>query len=59
MKTHYAFKEQKAGLIKCKIKLTTRSGETYIYYGLFKSTSEAVIDALNRFDTATIFAAAA
>ncbi len=59
MKTHYAVKVQNARLIKCKIKLTTRTGETYSYYGLFRSTSDAVIDAISRFETTAIQATAA
>lgn len=58
MNTHYALETQSVRLIKCRIKLTTHAGETYLYYGLFKSTSAAVIDALNRFETRTIFVAA-
>lgn len=58
MKTQHVIKEQNTRLIKCKIRLTTRCGETYVYYGLFKSTSEAIMDALSRFETTTVFAAA-
>lgn len=59
MKTRYAVSAQNTRLIKCRIKLTTRTGETYFYYGLFRSTSDAVIDAVNRFETAAIQATAA
>jgi hypothetical protein len=58
MKTRYAVRAQNTRLIKCKIKLTTRTGETYYYYGLFRSTSDAVIDAVSRFETAAIQATA-
>jgi len=58
MKTRYAVRAQNTRLIKCKIKLTTRTGETYYYHGLFRSTSDAVIDAVSRFETAAIQATA-
>ncbi len=58
MKTRYAVRTQNTRLIKCKIKLTTYSGETYSYYGLFRSTSDAVIDAVSRFETSAIQATA-
>jgi len=59
MKTQHIIKEQNSRLIKCKIRLTTRCGDTYVYYGLFKSTSDAIMDALSSFETATVFATAA
>ena len=59
MKTRCAVRAQKNRLIKCKIKLTTCTGETYSYYGLFRSTSDAVIDAASRFEAAAIQATAA
>jgi hypothetical protein len=58
MKIRYAVRAQNTRLIKCKVKLTTRTGETYYYYGLFRSTSDAVIDAVSRFETAAIQATA-
>ncbi len=59
MKIHYAIKAPHTRLIKCKVKLTTRTGETYAYYGLFRSTSDAILDAISRFETTTIQATAA
>lgn len=43
MKTRYAVKAQNTRLIKCKVKVTMRTGETHFYYGLFRSTSDAVL----------------
>ncbi|MBX3629791.1 MAG: hypothetical protein KF908_07705 [Nitrosomonas sp.] len=59
MKTRYAVKAQTTRLIKCKVKVTTRTGETHFYYGLFRSTSDAVLDAVSRFETTSIQATAA
>jgi len=55
MEIQYAIKENSIRIIKCEIKLKTRDGKRFIYHGLFKSTSEAIIDAINRFDIVTIF----
>ena len=55
MKTQHAIKENSTRLIKCEIKLTTQNGKKFIYQGLFRSTSAAIVDAIKRFDIITIF----
>ncbi len=35
--------------VRCKVQVTLRDGKTFAYSGLYKSTSEAAIDALERF----------
>lgn len=44
--------------IRCKVQVVTQDGHTHIYQGLFKSTSEAVIDAMEKFEVATVIARA-
>ncbi len=41
-------------LIKCELKVKTRKGQKFIYYGLFESTTAAISDAINRFQIASI-----
>ncbi|MCP5246358.1 MAG: hypothetical protein H6937_10630 [Burkholderiales bacterium] len=55
MKTHQAIQESSSQLMKCKIKIKTREGKSLVYHGLFKSTTDAILDAINRFDIMTIF----
>lgn len=35
--------------IQCKVEVMTKDGGSHAYSGLFKSTTDAVMDALNRF----------
>lgn len=35
--------------VRCKVRITLRDGKTFAYSGLYKSTSEAAMDALERF----------
>ena len=55
MKTQYAINESNSQLVKCEIKLYTRDRKKFVYHGLFKSTTAATRDAINRFDVKTIF----
>lgn len=41
-------------MIKCEIKLKTNSGEIRIYHGLFSTTADACMDAVERFNAACI-----
>lgn len=51
----HAINESSSHLRKCEIKITMRDGNVLVYHGLFKSTTEAIMDAINRFDIKTIF----
>lgn len=54
IKTQCAYKASGARLIKCELKIKTRNGELFVYYGLFKSTTTAITDAISRFEIASI-----
>lgn len=55
IKTQYAFKANNTQLIKCELKIKTRTGNVFVYHGLFNSTTAAITDAIDRFEIATIF----
>lgn len=35
--------------IRCKVEIMTHNGKRHVYDGLFKTTADAVMDALDRF----------
>lgn len=39
----------KSTLRRCKVEVMTANGQSHAYYGLFRTTMDAVIDALDRF----------
>lgn len=39
----------KSTLRRCKVEVLTANGKSHAYYGFFKTTMDAVIDALDRF----------
>jgi hypothetical protein len=45
--------------IRCKVQITRPDGKTFTYQGLFKSTSEAVMDALEKYGIVKVDARAA
>ncbi len=53
MKVQHAINPSKT-LLKCALKIKTRNGQKFVYYGLFHSTTEAVIDAIQRFEIASL-----
>ncbi|SDY37779.1 hypothetical protein [Nitrosomonas sp. Nm58] len=45
--------------VKCKVQVTMKDGRSFTYNGLFKSTSEAVMDALEKYGIVKVDARAA
>jgi len=48
-----------AAMIKCIVRLKTKCGSRVKYSGVFKSTTDAVMDAITRFKVASICVEAA